>query len=198
MAYATLQQVRDYQGAGGTTMGTVDDALLSALIARAQAWIESPDGAGMVFEATADTVRLFDAERDVCGRTLKLDYPCLSITTLVNGDGATVAASEYVTGVARNRTPFYRVTLKTTSTTVWTWTTAPENAISITGRWGYTLTAPADITHATIRLVHWLYRQKDTAGADQPLLAGDGTVVLPAVIPADVRSIVRAYRDRLL
>ena len=64
--------------------------------------------------------------------------------------------------------------------------------IAVTGKWGYSLTAPADVVQATVRLAAWFYRQKDNAAGDQAIVTGDVTV-LPARLPEDVRKLLRPY-----
>jgi len=196
MTYLALADIKTYLMAGGVIAHDTDDALLTACSTRAQAFIESPAGANGLFEVLADTTRSFDAVGDIRGRRLKLDYPCLAVTTLTNGDGAVIAASEYVTEPV-NYTPFYAVRLKSASTTAWTYTTSPENAISLAGKWGLSLTPNDAIKQAALRLAVWLYRQKDSsADVDRPLLTSDGAVILPMAIPNDVMALLRPYRER--
>jgi hypothetical protein len=90
--------------------------------------------------------------------------------------------------------PFYAVCLLGTAGMGWTYTDNPENAIAVTGRWAYRLSAPPDITQATLRLASWLYKQKDTGwGPEQPLMVGDGAVIMPATMPTDVMSLIKPY-----
>jgi len=76
----------------------------------------------------------------------------------------------------------------------WTYDEDHENAITIVGKWAYSATAPADITHACTRLAAYLYRQKDNAGdMDRAIVAGNATI-LPAKLPSDVAEILKPYR----
>jgi hypothetical protein len=85
--------------------------------------------------------------------------------------------------------------IRSDASVVWTYTDYPENAISIVGRWAYSTTAPNNIKQAMLLLCAWFYRQKDTtADIDRPLLAGDGTVILPQTLPASVMSLLKPYR----
>ena len=75
------------------------------------------------------------------------------------------------------------------------WCNASQQA-TITARWGYSITPPADIVHATIRLAAWMYRQRGTANdLDRPTVADGGLVLLPSALPDDVRSVLERYRD---
>lgn len=188
MAYCTATECKTYLGITTAT----DDALLATLIAAAQAYIDAK--LGFSFEASADTEHTFDAVADVDGYALTFDAWCCDIASVTNGDGTTVTSSQYVTE-PRNSTPFYAIRLKSSASVSWTYSTDPEDAITVDGKWGWSETAGDDIRQACIRLVAWLYRQKDTsADADRPLLTGDGNIIMPSAFPADVMTYLRPYR----
>lgn len=173
-----------------------DDALLTALIARAQGIIDSY--CNRTFEAASDSTRYFDAERCISHdrRTLFLDADLCQITAVINGDGVTISSDQYVT-IPRNETPWYEIRLKWGADSYWTWDDDPEDAISVTGRWAYSVTAPVAIQHACIRLATWLYRQTDTGGGSEPgqsRLTAEGIVVVPSALPEDVTSILNPFR----
>jgi hypothetical protein len=60
----------------------------------------------------------------------------LEVTTLTNGDGTTIAASDFVLEPA-NAHPKFVLRLKTNSNVTFTYTTDWEQAISVEGVWGY-------------------------------------------------------------
>lgn len=184
--YCTLSELKAYLGIGSED----DDTLLTDLIERAQAMIESY--CGRVFETASDSTRVFDAARDVEGRALVLDADLCQITSITNGDGLVVAANEYVTE-PRNDAPYRAIVLKSGADTAWTYDDTPENAISITGRWAYSVSAPADITHACIRLAAYLYRQKDNP-ADGARVTAEGVVLVASRLPPDVVDVLGRYR----
>lgn len=64
---------------------------------------------------------------------------------------------------------------------------------------GYILYIPADIVQACKRLAAWLFRQKDTqmGDSDRPILAGDGSVIMPSTLPQDVTSTLKIYQRRV-
>jgi hypothetical protein len=115
------------------------------------------------------------------------------ITTVTNGDGTTVAASAYVTN-PRNETPWYGLRFKLNSGLYWTFDADPENAISIAGRWAYSVTAPSDIVQATVRMAAYLYRQKDTGTFDVTAIPGAGVIEVPQGMPRDVAKTLEPYR----
>ena len=189
MAYCGVDELKEYLGVTGAT----DDAMLLTLLAAAQRTIDSY--CARTFEATADTVRTFDSQRDVDGYTLTVDSDLCAITSIVNGDGTTISNSHYATE-PRNVAPYYAIRLKASAGKVWTSTVAgdSENAISITGKWAYSTSAPSDIAHVCKRLAAYIYRQKDNAGdLDRAVIAGNSTI-LPAQIPSDIRLMLTPYK----
>jgi len=196
MAYTTLAAVR----AEAKVTGTSDDALLTGYITLAQRIIEAypPLGTGRVFEVSADTTRYLDAPPD--SLDTRLDGPnyvlllpddLCSITSVVNGDGTTLTTSDYLTE-PRSHTPYYALRLKSGTGTIWTFEDSPEGAIAITGKWGFSMSAPADITRAATRLCVWMYRSRDNAGFDADIKTEEG-LILGAKMPRDIRDILNTY-----
>ena len=192
MAYASVAQLRAYMGLDVND----DDPLLESLLTRAQFAIDNYTH--RTFEAAADTTKLFDAEQDTSDHYMVLDWTpyvldLCQITTVINGDGTSISASSYVTN-PRNQTPWYGLRFKLNSGLYWTFDQDPENAISITGRWAYSVTAPADIVHATVRMATYMYRQKDANTFDVTAIPGAGVIEVPQGIPRDVGKLLEPYR----
>lgn len=190
MAYADVATLKQYLG--NTTNS--DDALLAALLARAQKAIDSHTR--RTFEASADSTKYFDcAPPYVHGRYLHVSEvgDLCAITTITNGNGSTVAASAYVLE-PRNGTPYRAIKLKDNSTISWTYSSTPENAISIAGKWAYSTSAPDDIVHACIRLAAFYYKQKDAGTFDTVAVPEAGIITVPQGMPRDVQIILRPYR----
>ena len=189
MAYCGVDELKEYLGIESAT----DEPMLLTFLATAQRTIDSY--CARTFEATADTVRTFDSQRDVDGYTLTVDSDLCAITSIVNGDGTTISNSHYVTE-PRNATPYYAIRLKASAGNVWTSTVSgdSENAITVTGKWAYSTSAPSDIAHVCKRLAAYIYRQKDNAGdLDRAVIAGNSTI-LPAQIPNDIRLMLTPYK----
>lgn len=187
MAYTTNTALKTYLGL--TTSG--DDTLLTTLIANAQAAIDKH--CRQTFEAEDDSTRYFDAMADVDGPDLYLDAPLCAITTITNGDGTTVAGTKYVTA-PRNSTPWWKLTLKTNAGISWTYSTTPENAISIEGKWAYSASAPDDIVQACLLLAGYLYRRRNNAlDLDRAVVVSDA-IIQPLSIPRDVLTLLRPYK----
>jgi hypothetical protein len=164
---------------------------LTALIARAQAAIDAH--CRQTFEASADTTRYFDAVRDVSERSLFLDAPLCAVTSVTNGDGSVIASTKYTTE-PRNSTPWHTLRLKGNAGVAWSYTSTPEDAIVIVGKWAYSTTAPVDVVQACARLAAYLYKQRDNAlDLDRTVIVGD-TTIMPLRIPGDVLTLLRPYR----
>jgi len=111
--------------------------------------------------------------------------------TLSNAAPLSIGQSIEVVGVAD--TGFngsFVVTAQTSGSVSWAQTGAGD-----TDTTGYILAAPQDIVQACRRLASWLYRQKDNQSGDQdrPVLMGDGTVIMPTTLPADVVQTLQPY-----
>jgi hypothetical protein len=192
VGYITTTAFKQYRGITGTS--TAGDALIVALIARAQAQVERYTG--RVFQApTTAATHWFDAVRDVSDdrRTLYLDDDLCAITTITNGDGDTVATTHYVPE-PRHNAPYRSIRLTALADAHWTYDDAPEDAITVLGRWGYATTAPEDVQQATIRLAAYMYAQKDASTFDVTVMGDWGAMTVPQGMPKDVREILEPYR----
>lgn len=187
--YCTLAQVRKYTDFKSAS-NTDDDALIEQLITAASKRIDTYTG--RTFTEATET-RKFDAVRDTEGQRLWMDDDLLAVTSITNGDGTAIVASDYVLEPA-NEAPKYAIKLLASSSESWTFNTDPEQAITVVGEWGYmagTL-APADIQHSAIRLTAWYYQQRE-APFETVALPELGAVVIPQAIPSDIVAILNNY-----
>ena len=186
--YTTLNDLKTYLGISGTG----DDTLLASILTRASEAIDSYTRRTF---AASESTRYFDAigEHIIDGRILYFDHDLYSVTTVTNGDGNTIS-STYYRLVSRNETPYYAIRLISSYTSTWTYTTNWEDAISITGKWGYSVTPPHDIVQATLRWGGYMYKQKDAQVFDTTAIPEAGVIQIPAGIPADVKMMLRPYR----
>ena len=190
MAYLDAAILKEYGGVSGAA----DDALITALITRAQKYIESYTG--RTFEASTNTTRRFTVGEDTDGRMLYFDSDLCSINAIVtNADGdspTTLTTSEYVTH-PRNITPYYAIELLPSGNKSWEYTDDPQMGITVSGKWAYSTSAPDDIKHACVRLVNYFYHQKDSGVYDITALPAEGALIVPQGIPKDVALILRTY-----
>jgi len=161
MTYITVDDFKSYLGIPDSEHR--DEVELQKAIDQAVAIIDS--FTGRTFKAVTAT-RYYDAVRDVYGRVLLLDRELAELTSVVN-DGVTLSESDYVT-LPPNKEgrdgPIWAIKLLASSGKRWTWTTDPEQAIEVTGKWGYSTTPPKSIVFATYKLADFLYRGRDTVG----------------------------------
>lgn len=196
--YTNVLALKQYLGISVDT----DDTLLTQLIRRAQGIID--DYCNRTFEASADTTRYFNCPTPQGGRlltdyqynqrrlsppTLWLDRDLCQITSIVNGDGVAVTAGQYVKRPATG-TPIYAIKLLGSSGINWTYNNDPENAIAITGRWAYSVTAPQPIVYACERLAAYIYRKKDAQVFDDTAFSEGGVMHLPKGLPVDIVQIL--------
>lgn len=183
MSYITTTDLAAYLGIDSDT----DVILLQELADAASDWIDRETG--RTFTASADSTRYLDSAA-VDGDVLWLDGDLCAITGITNGDGTTVTSASYTT-MPRNRTPYYALKIKSTSTVWWD---GVSGEIAIVGKWAYSTTPDETIVQVCRRLAAWMYRQKDNMGdTDRAVLAGGG-VVLPARLPADIADLLRSYK----
>lgn len=186
MAYCTTADVKTYLGISESG----DDALIAEKIAAAQAGIDAYTH--RTFEASGDTTRYFDYSSEyIDGYDLILDEDLCSITTVTNGDSVVVAAGERTT-LPKNETPYYAIRLLSDSGVVWTYSDEWMDAISVTGKWAWSTTAPDDIKDACIRWASYKYRQKDAQMYDVTAIEA-GVVIRPFGIPPDIKSMLMPY-----
>ena len=187
MAYTTPGAVKAYLGISEAT----DDELITSLISAAQLAIDSH--CHRTFEASADSTRYFDYSSEyIDGAWLYLNDEIASITTVTNGDSNEVTSAQYTTW-PKNETPYSRIRILSNSGKTWTYTSEWMDAISITGRWAYSTTAPADVAQACIRLASFYYRAKDAPLTDVTAIEA-GTVIRTPGLPSDVKAILSGYR----
>ena len=189
MAYTGVSDIKSYLGISAST----DDALIETLVSSAQSAVDAYFR--RTFEASATGTRYFDAVADVRGRTLYLGEDLCSITSVTNGNGNLVTG--YVTE-PRNSAPYYALTIKSNVAENWTYSSYPENAITIVGKWAYSATAPATIVHLTKWLAAAMYRGKDNipvAGENGIAAAVD---ILAGDVPPDIRIIMSSVPKRVV
>jgi len=182
----------------GGVSGAADNALITALITRAQKYIESYTG--RTFEASTNTTRRFTIGEDTDGRLLYLDNDLCTIDAIVtNADGAsptTLTASEYITR-PRNITPYFAIELLPSGNKSWEYTDDPQMGITVSGKWAYSTSAPDDIKHACVRLVNYFYHQKDSGVYDVTAIPDAGVITVPQGIPRDIKIILDTYKRHL-
>lgn len=198
-SYATLEE---FLAQPDITSGKpVDDVFIEDLLSRSSR--EFDGDTGHWFYSDTQT-RRYDVPRGYC---LKLDAPLLSVTSLTNGDGTAIAATEY------DLTPFNGVhhtaiELHEDATTLWLMNGARvRGVIYVAGAWGYvdrTATDPASAVAiynsktAVLALALALYRKRYGVSVEgAATITGAGVVITPRDKSPEYWALVQVYR-RLL
>lgn len=189
--YCTLNEFKSYQRV--TTADATDDGVIEDLVEAASRYIDRY--CVRKFYTSTATSRYFNIPD---GRLLWLDADLLSIDALgfVNGDGSTIASTEY-TLLPYNETPYYAIRLKDSSSTTWETDSegSAEKVLTITGTWGYASAVPDDIKGACLMIAEGLYKRRfgeNTSGTTT--ITGAGVVITPADIPVTARAMLDPYR----
>jgi len=186
VAYISLAEAKAYLDVAALT----DDALISDLIDEAQAWLEQETG--RVFEAATES-RYYDATLDAENGELWLDKDLWSVTSITSNDGTTYTTSDYVLHPVNDR-PYYMIKIRSDSTRAWDYDDYPEKAITVTGRWGYSSSAPVDVQLAIKELVSYLYHERSSHTFDVQVMPGEGVMVVPQGFPRRALRTVQRYR----
>lgn len=194
--YCTLAEFKSYRKIA--SVDASDDSAIEDIITDASRLIDRLTGTW--FYAQTSTTRYYTVGKDTCKEVLKLDVPFVAFSSITNGDGTTITSSQY----ALTAKPYWTITLRADSSAWWTYVTAPENAITVTGTAGYvdrTATDPESLTHigatrrACLQLAAQMYQERNGDGLNgQVTVTQAGVVVTPyGAIPRSVYDVLRPY-----
>jgi len=182
--YTTVDKVKEFQG----IEGSADDALIEYLITAVSRAFDM--ATGYTFGAAADSDRVFYVwQNDTDGACLIFDQPYASITSIENGDGVTLATTDYL--LKPKDVPYTSATITPLSSVYWTDGDAYDG-ITVTGLVGYPLTD--DIKQAVIQWVSFMYRQKDNPLVDITAIES-GAVIATPNRPRYVTDVINLYKD---
>lgn len=203
MAYTTAADLKTYLN----ITGTGDDALLAALVTRAQAAVERHTG--RIFEASAVTYKTLDVGRYVDGDTLYFgphDACAFYAGSAPDNYSIQVATSndnvlplDDATGLPMDGPPWYALRILPSATVSWAdlQYDTDHPYIMLGALWAYSETPPDDIVQATIRWAGYMYRQRDAQVFDVTAMPDAGALLVPQGIPKDVEMLLRPYVRRL-
>lgn len=186
--YCTAAQVKT---AGRLNItGTSYDTELAALVTAASRWIDrSTWQLDNAFAASGTSSRYYRGDAVERAR-LWLDAPILTVSTLTNGDGATIDSGDYWL-MPRNNGYFWYIDLKSTASG-WTFTTDGE--ITVAGTWGFSTTVPDPIREATAMLAGWMFKRYQAALQDNAASPELGQLVYGEAIPKQVLALIAPYK----
>lgn len=195
MAYCTTTDVKLWGGWADTDTG--DDVQIAALIPYAQEVIDSYTNRTFEYDSSSsdnEVVRTFDAEADVRDDyTLMLDKDLHEVTHIFV-DGDAISSDNFVTE-PRSDAPYWGITLLSSSSDTWDYGTDSEDAIKVYGHWAYSNSPPSDIKLATIILVDWMKKMRNSDIAlTAPVITESGAAIMPVQMPNIVANILTRYR----
>jgi len=197
--YATLEQVK--LEAAIESLSITDDSVLERCIEDASRAIDAYC-AGRRFFASAASAAL-DCPTDG-DRVLWLNDDYLSVSTITNGDGSTVAGS-LCDLWPRNAISKVALRLKDSAGIAWTPTTGGDylGAISVSGSVGYVDRTATDAKssvvisntrRACIITALAYYRKRNGIGSDAVTVTAAGVVLSPQGLPKDAVQLIDGYR----
>lgn len=141
-AYATLAEFKNYIVARSTTAehvsttDTVDDTVIEQLLKVASRYLDSKTQRRFIPHIETHYYDVPDSD-SLDPRLLELDDDLLEVISVTNGDGTTIASTEYSLK-PKNKTPYYGIRLNDSSVYSWVSDDADtHDVIAVTGVWGY-------------------------------------------------------------
>ena len=173
--------------------GSGYDTTLATLATAASRWIDQhcrvpTDG----FAATAAAHRYYNSDA-VDGRTLVLDAPLLSVTSLANGDGSAIAAGSYWLR-PRNGAAGWYIELKS-SVSGWVFDTDTE--IDVYGVWGLAASTPPPVKEAAIVFAGWMFKRYQAALSDATVNFDLGELTYSQAVPKQVIALLDPFQLRV-
>lgn len=196
--YCTLDELK--RELAIESLHVLDDAVLEAIIEDASRAVDA--FCGRQFFAAAASAS-YDVP-DNGDPTLWLDDDWLTVSTITNGDGASIAAS-LCDLWPKNGVSYAALRLKDSSNLYWTGTTGGDDlgVIAIAGSTGYVNRAASDAKsarvisntkRAAIVIAAALYRKRTGQETTAATVTGAGLVLTPQGIPRDAAQLLEGYR----
>jgi hypothetical protein len=127
--------------------------------------------------------------------TLALNTDLFELVSITNGNGVAINLSNVVTLPINQPPPFNFIRIKRDANVIWEG--SGEASIAVTGKWGYSVTVPADIRRAAMIMVRTYYQQREgSAGLGAPVISADGVVIQAGQTMSDAMRILKAYIRR--
>ena len=179
------------------TVDASDDTFIATLIRRASAIIDSYTDNH--FTAVTGT-RKFDLPyRNP--RRLLLDDWLLTCTSVTNGNGVVIPATEYILE-DYNNPPYYAVVLNRVTSYFFQPSSSNMNerkCIAVAGTWGWSALPPDDVIEACERLVVASYRSRGGENmTGSTVITPAGVVQTPMVMTTDVVELIGPYQKTVL
>ena len=146
------------------------------------------------FAVSNDSTRYFghgDLSIQSWFSVLRLDTPLLTVTTLTNGDGAVLPTLAYRLE-PRNENHYFSIRLLSG----YSWSFATDGEISVLGKWGRSLVAPAPVKEATALFAAWLLKRYQAALQDATANFDLGQLTYSESVPKQVKALLTPYQNK--
>lgn len=187
MTYPTVAELKTWLGIAGSSEDTQVTIIINGAIATCEqltnrVWV------------AATATKVFPVEYpyvDKTYKTLTFFEDLCTITTVTNGDGVVVAATEY--DAMPLLAPYYQLKLRRESGKSFTRSSAGAG-VSIAGTWGATTACPNDLKELILELATHRYRMRQNTNAGQVVTTSkSGIIAQPADVPQYIKD---AFEDR--
>ena len=195
MSYPNLGNLKDYLVIA--LDNEADDATLTDILVNAIGFVEIYTD--RVFVVAADSSEDFDvAAPNVHKDTLFFFRDLAAITSVTNGNGDLIAASDYTTKKSEVSATIYalKLTRKAILSGAYWRYGSDGTAIKIVGKWGYSADCPDTIYEIILRLASLDYRARSAGqgGAVTALSKRAGLVIGAADVPKDIMFKLERFR----
>lgn len=156
---------------------------------------------GTIFAPETDTTHYFTVDDLIANKSRDLflgRHRLLTLTSIANADGTSIAVGDVMLlpqGYERKHT----VRIKSTSNS--SWVSDEDGEIAITGKWGYSLTVPADVKQMCVEWVIHVFNGRGDNGTsgNATIISPDGVVISPNSAPPRVRDFLKhsKYKGRV-
>lgn len=194
MAYLTVADYRTYMAAltaGAPTYSDPGDTTFhQQLLDSATTFIERETR--RKFSAVSAT-RKFGPEcvSFTDPQLLMVDEDLLTVTTLTNGNGTTIASNAYELW-PRNGSPYFGIRVKSSSA----WAFSDDDAtVSVAGTWGFMASPDTDVKRVTARLAYLEQQRRTNTGE---VMVMQGAMEYTARVPDDIAHWLAGMRRRRL
>jgi hypothetical protein len=203
MAYVTVQDIK------ASLRITVDDddAIFSDIVSSVTAAIDAYCHRHFEPESdhgpAASHTHYFTPLLEVDGgnlldwQTLNLNHDLAELTSITNGDGTSISVNDVVL-LPLNVKPISFIRIKSGINKTWTYTTSPEGAVAVAGKWSYSLDVPYDIHRAALVWSEHMYRLRTGSAptSTDVTISADGSAFVSSGMPRFVAQLLRPYIRR--
>lgn len=191
--YTTLAAIQARLNPLGISTNATDDTVIEDMVEAASRLIDSLTR--RTFYARTET-HYYNTPDDPYELAID-DDDLLTASTITNGDGDTISASEYKL-YPLNTTPKYCIRLLPSAGVTWDTSSAgdAEAAITIAGTWGYSSTTPEDVRNACEEIVVRVYKARygQAQAEGNVTLTASGIVITPEDLTDFAKRTIDAYK----